>query len=97
MTLMPMQRSEAETLAARVLAWIAADDDLTGAFLGATGAGPEDLRAAVADPEFLGFVLDFLMADEATLLACCDALAVPPDRPARARAGLPGGDLPHWT
>lgn len=95
--LQPLPRDRAEELAVTALGWIAQDQDLTGAFLGSTGADVGDLRARAADPEFLGFVLDFLLADEAALLAFCENASIPPDRPMRARAGLPGGDLPHWT
>ena len=87
----------AEMLAIRALGWIAADDELAGAFLGASGAAAGDLRERAGDPEFLGFVLDFLLADEAALLAFCEATDTPPDAPMRARAQLPGGDLPNWT
>jgi len=92
-----MKREAAEALGLRVLVWLAADADLTGRFLAETGAGPAELRARARDPDLLGFVLDFLMSDEAALVACAEALATPPDAIARARAGLPGGDLPHWT
>lgn len=94
---MPLRRDAAEALAAEALAWMASDDEILGGFLGAAGATPDDLRARIADPEFLGFVLDYLLSDEAALVAFCGAAGISPDRPARARAGLPGGDLPHWT
>ncbi len=93
----PLPREQAELLAIRALGWIAAQPDLAGAFLGATGASAEDLRNRASDPEFLGFVLDFLLGDEAALLAFCQDETVTPDAPMRARAGLPGGDLPNWT
>lgn len=93
----PLPRDAAETLGLQALGWIAAQPELAGAFLGATGAGADDLRGRAADPEFLGFVLDFLLGDEAALLAFCEDNQVTPDRPIRARAALPGGDLPHWT
>ncbi|MEM9140841.1 MAG: DUF3572 domain-containing protein [Pseudomonadota bacterium] len=93
----PLPREQAETLGLQALGWLAGNDDLSGAFLGASGLSSDDLKARAADPEFLGFVLDFLMGDEDALIACCEALSIPPDLPARARAGLPGGDLPHWT
>ena len=93
----PLSRDAAEDVALKALVWISADEDLAGAFLGSTGAAAGDLRARAADPEFLGFVLDFLLSDEAALLAFCSAEGINPDRPMRARAGLPGGDLPHWT
>jgi len=93
----PLGQAEAEALALSALGWIAADADLTGGFLAATGAGPAELRARAGDPEFLGFVLDYLLADEAVLLAFAEAEGISPDRPLRARAALPGGDLPNWT
>ena len=71
--------------------------DAEGAFLGSTGCSSDELRTRASDPEFLGFVLDFLMQDEAALLAFCETSGLQPDRPIRARAALPGGDLPHWT
>ena len=71
--------------------------ELTGGFLAAAGAGPDELRARAAEPEFLGFVLDFLLANEPALLAFAEAEGVKPDLPMRARAALPGGDLPNWT
>lgn len=92
-----MDRGRAEALAAGALAWLAADDERLMAFLGQTGAGIEDLRLRIADPEFLGFVLDHLLSDEAALMAFCAASAIRPDEPLRARAALPGGGVPEWT
>ena len=63
----------------------------------AAGAGPDDLRARAADPAFLGFLLDFLLADEAALMAFAAAEGIHPGLPMRARAALPGGDAPAWT
>lgn len=93
----PMPRGDAEALAVRALAWIAGDREMIGRFLALSGAGPDDLRLKAGEPEFLGFVLDFLVADERTLVAFAEAEAVPPDLAMRARAALPGGDLPEWT
>jgi uncharacterized protein DUF3572 len=93
----PMAKPQAEALAVRALAWMAGDMDLVGRFLAATGAGPGDLRARAAEPEFLGFVLDFLLADEPVLMAFSTAEHIDPGQPMRARAALPGGALPNWT
>lgn len=93
----PMPGPQAEALAARALVWMAGDAALIGRFLAATGAGPADLRARAAEPEFLGFVLDFLLTDEAALVAFAAAAGIRPDQPMRARAALPGGALPNWT
>jgi len=92
-----MARAAAEDVALGVLAWIAADEDLAGRFLDAAGAAPGDLRARSADPEFLGFVLDFLLSDERALIAFAGQAGISPEAPMRARAALPGGDLPNWT
>ena len=93
----PMARGDAEALAARALAWMAGDAGMIGRFLASSGAGSGDLRAQVGDPVFLGFVLDFLVSDESALLAFAEAERVTPDLAMRARAALPGGDLPEWT
>lgn len=92
-----MKREAAEALALRALGWLAAEPDRIGAFLAASGAGPTELRARAAEPEFLGFVLDFLLADEAALLAFAADSGLPPEAAGRARAALPGGDAPDWT
>lgn len=95
--LQPLPREAAETLALTALGWIAGQEDLAAAFLGSSGVAPEDLKTRASDPEFMGFVLDFLLQDEPALLAFCEDTATATDRPLRARAALPGGDLPHWT
>lgn len=92
-----MNRLNAESLAVQALAWLAEDEGALGAFLDAAGADPAALRARAAEPEFLGFVLDFLLADEPRLIAFCDAARHPYDAPMRARAALPGGEAVHWT
>ena len=93
----PMAGPQAEALAVRALAWMAGDAELMGRFLAMTGAGPGDLRVRAADPEFLGFVLDFLLAEEAALVAFAASENIRPELPMRARVGLPGGPMPNWT
>jgi hypothetical protein len=90
-------QENAETLALQALAWIAAKDELLGAFLGASGLAPDDLRRRAAEPEVLVSVLDFILAQDDTVLAFCAAAGVPPATLMEARAALPGGSLPHWT
>ena len=92
-----MNRDAAESLAVEALGWLAGEPDALGAFLAAAGAGPAELRARAQEPEFLGFVLDFLLQDEPLLIAFCDAAGRPYDAPMRARARLPGGEAPEWT
>lgn len=94
---MPVSADAAETLALQAVAWLVAQEELLPVFLGATGASEADLRSRVNDPAFLGAVLDFLMMDDAWIIAFCDTVGVPRDLPMQARAALPGGAQMHWT
>ncbi len=92
-----MNGDAAERLAIDALAWLAEDEEILLAFLGQAGAGIDDLRARAREPEFLGFVLDHLLAHESLLMSFCEARGLAPETPMRARAALPGGDIPNWT
>lgn len=92
-----MTPEAAERVAVAALGFLASRPEDLGAFMGAAGLTPDDIRARAADPEFLGFVLDYLLQDEPLLIAFCDEIARPYDLPMRARAALPGGQLPNWT
>lgn len=92
-----MTQDSAETIGLRALAWLAGNDELLPVFLGATGAGEDDLRARAGDPEFLGSVLDFLLMDDTWIVAFCDTTALPYDRVMQARGALPGGQQVNWT
>ncbi len=93
----PISQENAETIALQALAHIAADEDRIGAFLAQTGLGVDELRAAAGDPIVLGGVLDFLLSDEASLLAFCETSNMAPELPGQARRALPGGEEVHWT
>jgi hypothetical protein len=94
---MSLTRNTAETVALGALGWLVGNEDLLPVFLGATGASQNDLRGAVDDPDFLGSVLDFILMDDAWVIACCDAQGWPYERLAQARQMLPGGEQRHWT
>jgi len=65
-------RKIAESLAIQALGFMASDPERLGAFLAATGIGPEAIRLAAADPSFLAGVLDYVAADEPLLLAVAE-------------------------
>ena len=92
-----MKPEAAEGLAIEVLGWLAVHDDLLPVFLGSTGAEAANLRDAADSPEFLGSVLDFLMLDDAWVVAFCDAHGRGYEDPMRARQALPGGQDVSWT
>lgn len=92
-----MQREAAETIAIRALGWIAADEELAGAFLGGTGASAGEVAARARDPDFQVAVLDFLTSDDEIVRAFCDAEGLPYEAPLAARRAIPGGEDVHWT
>jgi hypothetical protein len=84
-------REVAEIVAVQALSFIAGDPERLGLFLAESGIGPETLRTAAADPQFLASVLDFVMRDDATVKAFASQLH--PTNIAAARQAL--GD-PDW-
>ena len=94
---MPLSQETAETLALKILGWLAANDDLLPVFQGATGASEADLRAGAGDPVFLGAVLDFVMMDDAWVVQACDAAQLRYESLQQARQALPGGEQVNWT
>ncbi len=91
-----MNKDQAEMLAIQALSWLASDEEILSQFLNVTGAAPGDLRARAAEREFLGFVLDFIMRDDETILGFCGVVGTGPEAVQRARSTL-GGGLPNWT
>lgn len=92
-----MKPETAISTAQEALVWMSDHPDALGAFLDAGGLAAEELRGRVSDPEFLGFVLDFMLGNEAMLLEFCADSGCAPTAPGLARASLPGGNLPNWT
>ena len=82
-------RDEAEALAFRAVAFIVADDEQLSRFGQLTGCGAEDLRQRLAEPAFLGAVLDFILGDEPTTIAFAAAAGCAPETLAGLRALLP--------
>ena len=91
------ERSSAETLALRAVAWLLEDTDKAQVFMAATGADPSDLAGQATDPGFLGAVLDHLLSDDGLVTGFCDAAGLPYTAPMRARMHLPGFSQMHWT
>jgi hypothetical protein len=54
----------AEALAIQALTYLAEDPERLGRFLNVTGIGPDEIRAASAEPGFLAGVLAYLAAEE---------------------------------
>ena len=92
-----MNAEKAEIVGIQALGWLISNDDVSGAFLNMSGLSVDELKTRAGDPEFLGFVLEFLLSDEASLLTFCEDNSLPNESVAQARAALPGGDVYNWT
>lgn len=64
------------------------DGDRAERFLALTGLTPDHLRSSLGEIGTLTAVLDFLCAYETDLVAAADALGVPPEELAGARARI---------
>ena len=91
------RKEAAETLALQALGWMAGEEGVLMAFLAASGAAPEELRARALEPGFLASVLDFLLTDDAWVMAFCDAAGRRYDEPMQAALVLGGARHRHWT
>ena len=81
-------REVAEIVAIQALSFVAGEPERLGAFLAESGIGPETLRSAAADPQFLVSVLDFVLRDDQTVKAFAGAVQLDPTNIAAARQAL---------
>ncbi|MFJ5368906.1 DUF3572 domain-containing protein [Bosea sp. CER48] len=81
---------DAETLALRALAFLAAEPERIEPFLSATGLNPANLRSAAGEPGFLGAVLDHIAGSDSLLLEFAENLRLNPEIVASARHVLAG-------
>jgi hypothetical protein len=86
-----MERSAAETLALKGLAFLASEGDALTRFLTLSGLNPYDLRARAADPLLLAAVLDFILQDDRLALRFAEGEGFDPRLMHEARQALPGG------
>ena len=81
---------EAQILAVRALGFIAEHQDRMEGFIHMTGVAVGDLRDHASDLDYLGAVLDYLLADEKCLLEFTERIGVTPELPYAARRKLEG-------
>jgi hypothetical protein len=81
-------REVAEIVAIQALSFVAGEPERLGAFLAESGIGPETLRQAASDPQFLVSVLDFVLRDDATVQAFAETAQLHPTNIAGARQAL---------
>ena len=86
-----MQDGDA-ALALQALGWILSDEPRAERLLGLTGLAPDELRASLGEQATLAAILAFLAGHENDLVACADALQVPPATLAAAAQRLEGSN-----
>lgn len=79
-----------EALALHALGWILSDEPRAERLLGLTGLAPDELRASLGERATLVAIMSFLTGHENDLVACADALQVPPASLAAAAQRLEG-------
>jgi hypothetical protein len=77
-------------LALSALAWTLSDSARADRLLSLTGLDADELRARAGEPALLAALLGFLAQHEPDLLACADALQVPPETLVAAQRALDG-------
>jgi hypothetical protein len=90
-------RETAEMLAIQAFSFIAEEPERLNGLLSATGLTLDRLRESANQPDFLGGVLEHMLADESLLLAFADSAGIDPAAVARARSALGGNwerDIP---
>ena len=80
----------AETIALKAVHFILNSDDIRQSFIANTGILPLDFEHSVGNPEFLGGILDFLLANEELLIEFCAESGITPEEPSRIRQLFPG-------
>jgi hypothetical protein len=85
-----LSREAAENLAIQALTYLAADPERLDRFLALSGLEQASIRAASAEPGFLGGVLEHVAGDERLLIEFAEFAALNPLEIDRARATLSG-------
>jgi hypothetical protein len=86
----PVQKTRevAEIVAVQALSFLGGEPERLGKFLSETGIGPETLRTAASDPNFLIHVLDFILRDDETVKAFAKSAELDPTHIMAAREVL---------
>jgi hypothetical protein len=83
-----MSAEEAEVIALKALAFLAADAARLNRFLALSGVDLDGLRAVASSPEFLAGLLNHLLEDESLLLTFTAEQELDPRIPALAAQAL---------
>jgi hypothetical protein len=91
-----MKREQATAVGQDALIFLATRPELMESCLAQSGLDAVELRTRAEEPEFLGFVLDFLLQSDLWVQDFAAKAGLRPEDVGRARSVL-GGELPNWT
>lgn len=94
---MTLNPDRARDLASDLLVYLAGQNELMQEFLAATGLSAADLPMMVREGNAAAPLLDFLAEDDARLIACAQALSLPPQELMAARTALAGPGSYGWS
>ena len=83
-------RDEAEAFAIHAVGYLAGQEDGLERFSSLTGIGIDEIRARIADGDFLGAVLDYVLFDDKLVSDVAAAADLLPEAVLQARRLLPG-------
>lgn len=86
----PERSREASEVAFAFVAYLAADDERLQRFCANSGLGGDEIRERLLDPDFQGFLFDYMLQDETELLAFCGDNGIKPEKLMHLRSQLPG-------
>jgi hypothetical protein len=89
---MKLAAEDAELIAVKAAEYMAQNPEALGGFLAHAGVGPGDLKTAIASPDFLAGVLDYMMMDEPTLVDFAKTMDLSPQDIVKARLCFPGSE-----
>ncbi|PYF09795.1 uncharacterized protein DUF3572 [Rhodobacter viridis] len=92
-----MERDFAQILAIRALGWMAGEEEVWLAFLGASGANADQVRAEAAQPAMQRAVLAHVLREDDWVRSCAAALGIRPEELPMAAAVLDGQAGRNWT
>ncbi len=90
MKALSVSASDASSIALNLIGFIASDEDRLERFLALSGILLMDLKTRAANPDFQGFVLDYVLQDEALLIDFSTATGKRAENIQLARFALPG-------